>query len=334
MSKRPVEESSNEPPPKRLCPNENSTTAPLRVLSLFSGIGAFERALLECGVEHEIIGFSEIDAAAVQIYQAHFPQAPALGDATAIDWAALGRVDLIVGGPPCQGLSGANPRGAGLDDPRSALLRTFVAAVRALRPRYFVCENVASMSRAWRDVIDAEFAAVGGRPGVEVNAARVGLQARRRLFWANFDIAPLVLADGEVPPGDFTSALAPLDEVQNLTLSAKARAYMEGSPGGGRATRWLLCQHHDTAMPRARTIPRDVHKGVPYNVLIDRRADGPPLIRHLRPDEIERLFGFPTGWTEGPCKTARLKALGNSIVVPAATYVLRSGLCSFKITTA
>jgi hypothetical protein len=89
-------------------------------------------------------------------------------------------------------------------------------------------------------------------------------------------------------------------------------------------------------MPRARTIPRNIIKGVPYNVLIDRRF-APPLVRKLHPIEVERMFGFPDNWTalrrvkptkrnpEGVAEVSdgrRLAALGNSIMVSMAAHVL------------
>lgn len=311
--------------------------APLRVLSLFTGIGAFEAAMDGLGMAYELVGFAEIEPNAVGIYTYHYPTTRALGSVTAIDWASLGDVDLIVGGPPCQGLSHANPNALGLADERSALMLVFIEAVRVLRPRYFICENVASMRKTWRDLIDAHFAEIGGLPGVTIDGAYVGLQSRKRIFWANFPITEPRVESAQ----RFADVLLPPDEVAHLAHSDKALAYMNASPDlperRRRLTRYELGHHHDTAMSRARTIPRNITRGVPYNVLIDRRF-APPLVRKLHPIEVERLFGFPDNWTArrrvAPTKRnrtgvalvtdgRRLAALGNSIMVPMAEHVLR-----------
>lgn len=87
----------------------------LRLLSLFSGIGAFEKALGRLGVETSLVGFCEIDGPAAASYCAIHGVDPALNlrDVTKIDTADLaGRVDLITYGFPCQDISiGGRMRG-------------------------------------------------------------------------------------------------------------------------------------------------------------------------------------------------------------------------------
>ena len=85
--------------------------------------------------------FSEVDPFCNALLEHWYPEIPNHGDVTRICWSEVERPDLFAGGTPCQGLSLAGKRG-GFDDPRSALAWSFVDGVAALRPRWFLWENV------------------------------------------------------------------------------------------------------------------------------------------------------------------------------------------------
>ena len=78
----------------------------MKYLSLFSGIGGFECAINQVFKKAQCLGFSEIDKMATKVYLEHFPDHPALGDITQVDFRPFrGQVDLVVGGFACQDLS-------------------------------------------------------------------------------------------------------------------------------------------------------------------------------------------------------------------------------------
>lgn len=113
--------------------------AKLRYVSLFSGIEAVSCAL---DTEYwEPVAFSEIDQFPCAVLQHHYPDVPNLGDITKIDWTPyVDTIDVVWGGSPCQSFSLAGDR-SGLKG-ASGLMFEFVRAVRELRPRWFVWENV------------------------------------------------------------------------------------------------------------------------------------------------------------------------------------------------
>jgi len=110
----------------------------MNVGSLFSGIGGLDLGLERAGMT--VVWQSEIDPYASRVLAKHWPHVPNLGDIRDIDWQTVDRVDLVCGGYPCQPFSLAGVR-RGDADPRH-LWPHFADALRHLRPRYALLENV------------------------------------------------------------------------------------------------------------------------------------------------------------------------------------------------
>ncbi len=137
-------------------PTDVSAQKPTAV-SLFSGCGGFCEGVRTAGFE--VKAAVEIDRFAAETYRANFPTTPLYeGDATnflneeskvwAEDSARFagiqpGTIDLLFGGPPCQGFSQIGPRM--LDDPRNKLYMEFIRVLKYLRPATFLMENVPNM---------------------------------------------------------------------------------------------------------------------------------------------------------------------------------------------
>jgi DNA (cytosine-5)-methyltransferase 1 len=118
----------------------------MKYLSLFSGIEAASVAWQPLG--WEAVAFAEIEPFPCAVLTRHYPDVPNLGDVTQIkpkQIAALGPIDIVVGGSPCQDLSIAGKR-AGLRGTRSSLfheqLRIFNAAKTFCGARFLLWENV------------------------------------------------------------------------------------------------------------------------------------------------------------------------------------------------
>ena len=111
----------------------------MRYVSVFSGIEAASVAWSPLGWEP--LAFSEIEPFPSAVLAARFPDVPNLGDITKVDWSTYaGSADVVVGGSPCQSFSVAGNR-EGLAG-ASGLMFEYIRAVRELRPRFFVWENV------------------------------------------------------------------------------------------------------------------------------------------------------------------------------------------------
>lgn len=125
----------------------------MKVLSLFSGIGAFEKALDNLKIPYELIGFSEIDKYAVNSYCAihGVEQSMNLGDITKVDENALPKnIDLVTYGFPCQDISLAGKQKGLFNEDgtqtRSGLFFEALRIIEATQPRVAIAENVKNLT--------------------------------------------------------------------------------------------------------------------------------------------------------------------------------------------
>lgn len=125
----------------------------IKLLSLFSGIGAFEKALDNIGVEYELVGFSEIDKYAVKSYCAihGVDESMNFGDITKISEADLPKnIDLITYGFPCQDISLAGKQKGMFNEDgtqtRSGLFFEALRIIEATKPRIAIAENVKNLT--------------------------------------------------------------------------------------------------------------------------------------------------------------------------------------------
>lgn len=151
----------------------------IKVLSLFDGIATGRLALERAGIPVEKYYASEIDKHAIKIAKKNYPDIIELGDVTKLNYLELLDVDLVIGGSPCQGFSFAGKQ-LNFNDPRSKLFFEFVRAIKTIKPKYFLLENV-KMKKEYQDIISAQ---LGVEP-IEINSALVSAQNRKRLYWTN-----------------------------------------------------------------------------------------------------------------------------------------------------
>ncbi|MFC8494740.1 DNA cytosine methyltransferase [Streptomyces sp. NPDC057235] len=129
---------------------------------------------------------ADTDPGAARIIAHHYPSVPNLGDLTRVDWQAVldeyGPVDIVEGGYPCQPFSTAGKR-KGTADARH-IWPSIATALRVLRPRYAIFENVAGHLRLGFDTVLRDLAAIGfDAEWCLVRASEVGApHARQRLF--------------------------------------------------------------------------------------------------------------------------------------------------------
>lgn len=163
----------------------------MNILSLFDGISCGMLALQRAGIKVENYFASEIDKWAIQVSKSNWPDIQHIGDVCGVSAADLPKIDLLIGGSPCQGFSFAG-KGLNFDDPRSALFFEYVRILNEIRKTnpdvLFLLENV-PMKREYQMVISKY---LGVEP-IAINGALVSAQNRNRLFWTNIKAQPFNL---------------------------------------------------------------------------------------------------------------------------------------------
>ena len=160
----------------------------MKVLSLFDGMACGRIALEQLGIPIEKYYASEIDKYAIQVAQANYPDIIQVGDVCDLDPKDYMDVDLIQAGSPCQGFSMAGKQLA-FDDPRSALFFEFIRLLKAIKPKYFLLENV-KMKKEFLQIISEQVSAcypeiIFGIEPIFINSSLVSAQSRQRYYWTN-----------------------------------------------------------------------------------------------------------------------------------------------------
>lgn len=164
--------------------------APKNIVDLFCGAGGLSLGFIQNGFE---VSFAnDIDDSCVKTYRHNHPSIPSQhilrGNIEEVienieEYTRFSKVDVVVGGPPCQGFSMAN-RQRIIDDPRNKLYKYFVQAVNILKPKVFVMENVKGMLKVAEQVAE-DFNNIGYHTNFKVlNAKDFGVpQNRERLIF-------------------------------------------------------------------------------------------------------------------------------------------------------
>ena len=154
----------------------------IKILSCFDGISACQVALKNLGIEYDYFA-AEIDKYAISVTKNNFPNTIHLGDVKLINGYDYKDVKLLCGGSPCQSFSIAGSQ-KGFEDPRGQLFWEYVRILNEVKPKFFIFENVASMSKENQNIISEE---LGVQP-IMINSDIFVQQNRKRLYVPNIPV--------------------------------------------------------------------------------------------------------------------------------------------------
>lgn len=152
----------------------------MNVLSLFDGMSCGQIALEKAEIKVSNYFASEIEQEAINVTMDNYPKTIQLGDVKNIKGELLPKINLLIGGSPCQTVSLANKGGGNINDGKSALFFEYVRLLKEVRPDYFLLENV-PMSVENKNIITD----ILGVEPIEINSNLVSFQNRKRLYWTN-----------------------------------------------------------------------------------------------------------------------------------------------------
>ncbi len=183
----------------------------MNVLSLFDGMSCGQIALNRSGFKIDNYFASEIDKYAIKVTMANFPNTVQLGSVVDVNAYDLPKIDLLIGGSPCQSFSFAGKRkGMSTKDNvqilelnhylqlkeegyefegQSYLFWEYMRILNELRTKnpnvYFLLENV-EMGEKWEKVLSKAI----GVNGIHINSSLVSAQNRKRIYWTNIGMQP------------------------------------------------------------------------------------------------------------------------------------------------
>lgn len=278
----------------------------MNVLSLFDGISCGHVALMRGGYSVNSYFASEIDQNAIKVTQNNFPETKQLGDVQQVHATELPKIDLLIGGSPCQGFSNAGKR-KNFDDPRSRLFWEYVRILEETQPKYFLLENVV-MKQEWQDVISE---AVGVQP-IMINSALTSAAVRKRLYWTNIpDIEQP--EDYGITFGDVREHGHPND---NMYYTDKAMDWIRRHEARTGKKLRIIGDNDKMQMLEASMFKK--YSAQRFFGIQDTYG-----LRYITPLECERCMNVPDGYTACISNTARYKALGNGWEVNTITHIFR-----------
>ena len=278
----------------------------MNVLSLFDGMSCGQQALERAGVKVDNYYASEIDKYAITVTMANYPNTKQLGSVVDVKGSDLPKIDLLLGGSPCQSFSFAGKR-KGMStkceteiltlehylelkeegyefEGQSYLFWEYMRLLNEVKPKYFLLENV-MMGKKWQSILTK---AIGVEP-IVINSSLVSAQNRKRLYWTN-------IPNIEVPKGEFVHC-------SNIIPNAVGGSGNRGkfkNPDGTWFRQWTT---------RTDGLINCLTKssGCRYVTLTDGTR------RPLTIEECEQFQGVPIGYTQtiGVTKKDRHDMLGN-----------------------
>ena len=291
----------------------------MNVLSLFDGISCARIALDKLGLSIDTYFASEIDESAIKISMKNYPDIIHLGDIRNINSANLPKIDLLIGGSPCQDLSNAQ-NGLGLEGSKSGLFYEYIRLLKELNPKYFLLENV---KNKWGDLMSE----IVGVPFKSINSAIFSAQSRPRYYWTNLSHPP------------FPSILNDETIFSILETNVSKEFYFE-KKGLDEFIRTTSLNNKKTqdGIIKVFDLPKEILKDNErqrrvYSIeskspTILARADTTKIlveskIRKLTPLECERMQKIPDNYTVGCSNTQRYKMIGNAFTVDVIEHFLK-----------
>lgn len=290
------------------------------VLSLFDGMSCGQIALNQLGLKVEKYFASEIKPHAIKCTQHNFPDTIQIGDVCKISYKdgilttengsfEVGKIDLLMGGSPCQGFSRAGKE-LNFNDERSKLFFEYARILKEVDPTYFLLENV-KMKTEYADIITEHL----GVSPILINSRLVSAQDRKRLYWTNIK--------GVEQPKD-----------KNISFQDIAPGWFCGCMRGRRVLNNRRCDYNKN-VPIEQYI--EIRKDNKTNCLTTVTKDNVAVrtkqrfikrteieYRYLTPNEYELLQTVPIDYTAGISDSARRTMLGEGWTVEVIKHIFKN----------
>lgn len=278
----------------------------MNVLSLFDGMSCGQIALNKAGIKYEQYFACEIKPHAIEVTQSNYPNTIQLGDVRKVKASDLPKINLLIGGSPCQDFSRGNATRDGLQGEKSGLFFEYLRLLKECEPKYWLLENVIMSDADYMTI--SEY--VGTEP-VRINSALVSAQLRDRLYWTNIGPAYYDLFGNRkcaIPlPQDKKIMLKDI-LTSGYTDRDKSRALLESDSRPLRTLEKMWHRYNST--------------GFTTVVFESPDLDWQKGLRYLNQTELERLQTVPEGYTNKLKRNDAACLLGDGWTVDTIAHIL------------
>jgi DNA (cytosine-5)-methyltransferase 3A len=312
----------------------------MNVLSLFDGCSCGQQALERANIKVNNYFASEIDKYAIKVTMANYPNTIQLGSVVDVKGADLPKIDLLIGGSPCQSFSFAGKRKGmatkcnqeiltleqylqlkedGFQfEGQSYLFWEYVRILNEVKPKYFLLENVL-MEEKWSKIITKTL----GVHQIEINSNLLSAQNRRRLYWTNIGLKPAGLFGDiesiiEQPKdqGILIKDILESDVNEKYFLSEKMLNYFETHNKRHKEKETGFIFKPKENNEKANTLRANGALNATDNTIKHCSS-----IRRLTPIECERLQTMDDNYTNHVSDTQRYKMIGNGWTVEVIKHI-------------
>lgn len=321
---------------------------------MFSGAGGLDLGFVQAGIQ--VLWANDINKFACETYRKNLGEHIISGSINLIDFSILPKVDVVIGGPPCQGFSVAGKMD--LNDSRSKLIWTYQSIIKTLMPKCFVMENVAALGRlekfsTIRENLLSKYREIGYAVDYKIlNSKDYGVPQSRERF-----ILIGILGGSIIPfPKELNKIISARESLVGLDdpgqgnnlgecfakISLAKRPVLRKSPyagmifnGRGRAidlekpSQTLIASMGGAATPILETNLMNNPSAISWvktyhkKILREEKLDleVPSFLRRITVREAARLQGFPDDFVFCGSKGQQYKQIGNSVPPPLALHI-------------
>ncbi|CAD5902389.1 DNA cytosine methyltransferase [Carnobacterium maltaromaticum] len=266
----------------------------INVLSICDGISCGQIALERIGIKVNNYFASEIKENAIKVTNKNYPNTVQLGNVLNFSEWELPKIDLLIGGTPCQDLSIAMKERKGLKGSKSNLFYSYVDALEKLKPKYFLLENVARMPNEDKEIITQ---LLGVEP-IRINSKLVSAQLRDRLYWTNIPSVSVPKDKGILLESILTDG---------VTDRLKSRALLASDSRPLKDKEKMFRRYKVTGFT---------------TIVFENSIEDQENIRYLDQDELEKLQTLPQGYTSVLSRNQAADVIGDGWTVDVIAHIL------------
>ena len=281
----------------------------MNVLSLFDGMSCGQLALHRAGIPYDNYYASEIKPIAIKVTKNNFPNTIHVGDVTKLDLSTLPKIDLLIGGSPCQDFSLLKAQGKGLEGDKSKLFYEYLRVLKEIKPKYFLLENV-KMKKDSEQQLNEYL----GIKGLHINSELVSFQKRPRIYWTNIPGAS-VPKDRNINFQDFKETNYDVCKIYKLNNTpSRIKMWNNGKKRSSELKSCANITHSNKVYCLTRKQDRSPNSGL---------IEFDDFCRYLTRQELEKAQTVPVGYTNSVSYNQAQDLLGDGWTIEVIAHLFQ-----------